>query len=105
MSATAFQRARRLAAQKMGVEEETVPLGYCEAMEVLSQAEPSVVAPALPSSEAPMLSREERINQLKAGTWEILRDLLREYGLPINKPKNVSWDDFAIPQILKHEGF
>lgn len=107
MSATAFQRARRLAAQKLGVEEEIVSLGYSEAMEVLEQPEPEA-PPAIedfqPLREGNPLTRDERTAQLKSGNWEELRDLLKSYELSTNKPKNVSWDDFAIPQILQHEG-
>ncbi|HEY9661053.1 MAG TPA: hypothetical protein V6C65_21585 [Allocoleopsis sp.] len=105
MSATAFQRARRLAAQRLELEEETAPVGYSGAMNILRQ-------PALEQEQAdeseetkPTLTCEQREAELKAGNWEALRDLLKSYGLSTNKPKAQSWDEFAIPQILKHEGF
>lgn len=101
MGITGFNKIRREAAEKLGQSfEET---SYEEAVEVLNQPEES--EPETEDAEpAQPVDRETRIAELKAENWETLRDLLKAYGLPINKPKGVSWDEFAIPQILEYEG-
>lgn len=108
MSLTGFNRARRAAAEKTGQSFDEV--SYEQATEILSQ--PDLVLGDDPTDEdeegeptIPLLSRESRIEELKAGTWEDLKALLKFYELPSDKPKGVSWNEYAIPQILKHEGF
>lgn len=112
MGATAFNRARRLAAEKAGKSFDDI--SYEEAIEILSQpeteAEKSATVADLEGTDSEsksetVLTRDDRETELKALNWEALRDLLKSYELPTNKPKGVSWDDFAIPQILEHEGF
>lgn len=108
MGATSFNRARRLAAEKSGRPFEEI--SYDEAVEILKQ--PALEQPSEPgesetkdsSEDVPPVDRDSRIAELKAGNWEALRDLLKGYGLPTAKPKGVSWDEWAIPQILEHEG-
>jgi hypothetical protein len=105
---TGFNRARRLAAEKSGRPFEEI--SYDEAVEILKQpaleqSEPEEKTENLSdNSEVPTVDRDSRIAELKAGTWETLRDLLKGYNLPTAKPKGVSWDEWAIPQILEHEG-
>lgn len=103
MGATAFNRARRLAAERSGKPFEE--LSYEAAVEILRQPELLETDSQLEAEATSQLTRDERFAALKAANWEDLRDLLKSYELPMNKPKNLSWDDFAIPQILQHEGF
>lgn len=112
MSATSFQRARRLAAQRLGLKEETAPVGYSEAIDILNQPEPEEFTTVADleeiesdSESETVLTREQREAQLKAMNWEALKELLGSYELPTSKPKGISWDEFAIPQILEHESF
>lgn len=107
MSLTGFNRARRQAAEKVGKSFEEV--SYEEAIAILKQPESapeeSATVADLEEVEEAVLSEDDRVAQLKAMNWEGLRDLLKSYELPTNKPKGISWDEFAIPQILEHEGF
>jgi hypothetical protein len=93
MGATGFNKVRREAAERARRPIEEIP--YEQAIEILKQPQ---------EQEPDAVDRETRIAELKAANWETLRDLLKAYELPINKPKGVSWDEFAIPQILEHEG-
>ncbi len=111
MSLTGFNKARRLAAEKSGRTFEEI--SYEEAVEILKQPALEPPEPKQPEEQPPgslsddlddSTDREIRIAELKAGDWEVLRDLLKSYGLPIAKPKGVSWDEWAIPQILEAEG-
>jgi len=109
MSLTGFNRARRAAAEQTGQAFDEV--SYEQATEILSQPDlvlDLVLGEALDDEgepTIPLLSRETRIEQLKAGTWEDLKNLLKGYGLPTDKTKGMTWNEYAIPQILKHEGF
>lgn len=110
MGATGFNRARRLAAEKVNQPIEEV--SYEEAIDILNQpeSEPEESATVVDSEETnseseSTVNRDDREAELKAMNWEALRDLLKSYELPTAKPKGVSWDEFAIPQILQHEGF
>lgn len=50
-------------------------------------------------------SLDERNAELSAMNSTELKAVLQGYDLPISKPGTQSWTDFAIPQILKQEGY
>lgn len=97
MGLTGFNRARREAEERSKRETEEAVL---EQPGLEGEDKSATVADLNPST----VDRDSRIAELQAGNWEALRDLLKQHNLPTAKPKGVSWDEWAIPQILKAEG-
>ena len=100
MGLTAFNRARRLAAERLAQQQT-----QASAQEQPEESATVADLGETDSDSESTVTREEREAQLKAMNWEALKELLGSYELPTAKPKGISWDEFAIPQILQHEGF
>jgi hypothetical protein len=64
------------------------------------EAEAAAIASAPIASDRPSARR----TALEAMHWSKLRDLCEQHGLP-DKPDDRSWANYAIPLILKAEGY
>lgn len=124
MGLTGFNRARRQVAEKLGASFDEVP--YEQAAEMIKEspndytdgtdAEGAEGQKVLSHDEggtgteaqalhAKKSGRDERFSVLTELPWTELKTLLEQYGLSTNKPKGQSWEDYAIPLILKAEGY
>lgn len=96
MGLTGFNRARQQAADRVHVDFDRMP--YDKAVEVLAIPGSDADEPTVPDLV------EARRAELLAMPWQSLRNLFKAISPDEEKPEGVSWDEFAVPKILEHEG-